>query len=164
MAPTLPVPAVLNVTWEGGPKSDSASLVKSTLGWERDGKPPPGASAGGSGLAQAHTAPHMDSLRGWSAPLQAAARSPPARRVPARALQLLFPPPFWSDPKVCPGSASSLAEPGDSPPPVHPPGVWPCLEAQNSVCLLAHWSHCMSHQGAFLVITLVLGSPGGVPP
>lgn len=91
MAPTLPVPAVLNVTWEGGPKSDSASLVKSILGWERDGKPPPGASAGGSGPSpEAHTAPHMElSLRGWSAGhcrRQQGVHS--ARRVPARALQL----------------------------------------------------------------------------
>ena len=60
VAPTLPVPAVLNVAWEGGPKSDSASLVKSVLGWERDGKPPPGASAGGSGPSpEAHRAPHI---------------------------------------------------------------------------------------------------------
>lgn len=60
VAPTLPVPAVLNVAWEGGPKSDSASSVKSVLGRERDGKPPPGASAGGPGPSpEAHTAPRI---------------------------------------------------------------------------------------------------------
>lgn len=59
VAPRLPVPAVLNVAWEGGPKSDSASSVKSVLGWERDGKPP-GASAGGPGSSpEAHTAPRI---------------------------------------------------------------------------------------------------------